>query len=74
MQTKPFEILSPGHPLYCLSLLHPCPLLLNPFTPEGFLIDELDHLALDRVKPIGVSGTYGSEKVKGDGMDPWLEE
>ena len=35
---------------------------LNPFAPTEFLIDELIHLALDRVKSI--SGTYMSERVK----------
>ena len=37
--------------------------VVNPFTPEGFPIDKLGCLALDRVKSLSVSGTYGSEKV-----------
>ena len=37
--------------------------IFNPFTPEGFPIDEYNHLALDRVKSMGVSDTYGSERV-----------
>ena len=37
--------------------------IFNPFTPEGFPIDGYNHLALDRVKSIGVSDTYGSERV-----------
>ena len=39
-------------------------MLLN-LSPEGFPIDEENCLVLDRVKSISVSGTYGSENVKG---------
>ena len=33
--------------------------LFNPFTPEGFSIDKQNHLALDRVKSVSISGVKG---------------
>ena len=36
--------------------------VVNPFTPKGFPIDKLNHLALDKVNSASVSGTYRSEK------------
>ena len=37
--------------------------VVNPFTPKGFPIDKLNHLALGKVNSASVSGPYGSEKV-----------
>lgn len=40
--------------------------ILDPFTAKGFPISEQNHLALDRVKFISVSGTYWRERVIGN--------
>ena len=45
--------------------------ILDPFTAKGFPISEQNHLALDRVKFISVSGTYWRERVIGNIVFEW---